>query len=119
MQFPYRDNMVNLQDTPGHDDFSENTYRTLTAVDLAVMVIDSANGIEAQTIKLLNVCRTRDTPIITFINKLDRESHAPIELLDEIETTLGMECAPMTWPIGMGKSFSGVYSFGAVLKVTI
>jgi peptide chain release factor 3 len=110
MQFPYRDHMVNLLDTPGHDDFSEDTYRTLTAVDSAVMVIDSVNGVESQTIKLLNVCRMRDTPIITFINKLDRESRAPIELLDEIETTLGMECAPMTWPIGMGKSFRGVYN---------
>jgi peptide chain release factor 3 len=110
MQFPYREHMVNLLDTPGHDDFSEDTYRTLTAVDSAVMVIDSVNGVEAQTIKLLNVCRMRDTPIITFINKLDRESRAPIELLDEIETTLGMECAPMTWPIGMGKSFRGVYN---------
>lgn len=110
MQFPYRDHMINLLDTPGHDDFSEDTYRTLTAVDSAVMVIDSVNGVEAQTIKLLNVCRMRDTPIITFINKLDRESRAPIELLDEIETTLGMECAPMTWPIGMGKSFRGVYN---------
>ncbi len=110
MQFPYREHMVNLLDTPGHDDFSEDTYRTLTAVDSAVMVIDSVNGVEAQTIKLLNVCRMRDTPIITFINKLDRESREPIELLDEIETTLGMECAPMTWPIGMGKSFRGVYN---------
>jgi len=110
MQFPYREHMINLLDTPGHDDFSEDTYRTLTAVDSAVMVIDSVNGVEAQTIKLLNVCRMRDTPIITFINKLDRESREPIELLDEIETTLGMECAPMTWPIGMGKTFRGVYS---------
>ncbi len=109
MQFPYRDHMINLLDTPGHDDFSEDTYRTLTAVDSAVMVIDSVNGVEAQTIKLLNVCRMRDTPIITFINKLDRESRPPIELLDEIESTLGMECAPITWPIGMGKSFRGVY----------
>jgi peptide chain release factor 3 len=110
MQFPYRDHMINLLDTPGHDDFSEDTYRTLTAVDSAVMVIDSVNGVEAQTIKLLNVCRMRDTPIVTFINKLDRESREPIELLDEIETTLGMECAPMTWPIGMGKGFRGVYN---------
>ncbi|MDR5171708.1 peptide chain release factor 3 [Methylobacillus flagellatus] len=109
MQFPYREYMINLLDTPGHDDFSEDTYRTLTAVDSAVMVIDSVNGVEAQTIKLLNVCRMRDTPILTFINKLDRESRAPIELLDEIESTLGMQCAPMTWPIGMGKSFRGVY----------
>lgn len=110
MQFPYRDHMINLLDTPGHDDFSEDTYRTLTAVDSAVMVIDSVNGVEAQTIKLLNVCRMRDTPILTFINKLDRESRAPIELLDEIESVLGMQCAPMTWPIGMGKSFRGVYN---------
>ncbi|HSH73105.1 MAG TPA: peptide chain release factor 3 [Methylophilaceae bacterium] len=109
MQFPYREHIINLLDTPGHDDFSEDTYRTLTAVDSAVMVIDSVNGVEAQTIKLLNVCRMRDTPIITFINKLDRESRAPIELLDEIESTLGMQCAPITWPIGMGKSFRGVY----------
>lgn len=109
MQFPYRNHMINLLDTPGHDDFSEDTYRTLTAVDSAVMVIDSVNGVEAQTIKLLNVCRMRDTPILTFINKLDRESREPIELLDEIETTLKMECAPMTWPIGQGKLFRGVY----------
>lgn len=109
MQFPYREHMINLLDTPGHDDFSEDTYRTLTAVDSAVMVIDSVNGVEAQTIKLLNVCRMRDTPIITFINKLDREGKAPIDLLDEIESVLGMQCAPITWPIGMGKTFRGVY----------
>ncbi|MFA9438532.1 peptide chain release factor 3 [Uliginosibacterium sp. sgz301328] len=109
MQFPYRDAIVNLLDTPGHEDFSEDTYRTLTAVDSAVMVIDSVNGVEAQTIKLLGVCRLRDTPILTFINKLDREGKAPIDLLDEIESVLEMECAPMTWPIGMGKRFRGVY----------
>ncbi|HEX8988250.1 MAG TPA: peptide chain release factor 3, partial [Rhodocyclaceae bacterium] len=109
MQFPYRDSIVNLLDTPGHEDFSEDTYRTLTAVDSAVMVIDSVNGVEAQTIKLLNVCRLRDTPILTFINKLDREGRAPIELLDEIEDVLKIECAPITWPIGMGKGFRGVY----------
>jgi len=109
MQFPYRDCIINLLDTPGHDDFSEDTYRTLTAVDSAVMVIDSVNGVETQTIKLLNVCRMRDTPIITFINKLDREGKAPIDLLDEIESVLGMQCAPITWPIGMGKTFRGVY----------
>jgi peptide chain release factor 3 len=109
MQFPYREHIINLLDTPGHDDFSEDTYRTLTAVDSAVMVIDSVNGVEAQTIKLLNVCRMRDTPIITFINKLDREGKAPIDLLDEIESVLGMQCAPITWPIGMGKTFRGVY----------
>jgi peptide chain release factor 3 len=101
--------MVNLLDTPGHEDFSEDTYRTLTAVDSAVMVIDSAKGVEAQTIKLLNVCRLRDTPIMTFINKLDREAAPPIELLDEIEDVLKIQCAPMTWPIGMGKRFRGVY----------
>ncbi|MFM9912843.1 MAG: peptide chain release factor 3 [Methylophilaceae bacterium] len=109
MQFPYREHIINLLDTPGHDDFSEDTYRTLTAVDSAVMVIDSVNGVEAQTIKLLNVCRMRDTPIITFTNKLDREGKAPIDLLDEIESVLGMQCAPITWPIGMGKGFRGVY----------
>ncbi|MDO9243208.1 MAG: peptide chain release factor 3 [Rhodocyclaceae bacterium] len=109
MQFPYRDHMVNLLDTPGHEDFSEDTYRPLTAVDSATMVIDSVNGVEAQTIKLLNVCRLRDTPIITFINKLDREGRAPIDLLDEIEDVLKIQCAPMTWPIGMGKGFRGVY----------
>jgi len=109
MQFPYRDHMVNLLDTPGHEDFSEDTYRTLTAVDSAVMVIDSVNGVEAQTIKLLEVCRLRATPILTFINKLDREGRAPIDLLDEIESVLQIQCAPLTWPIGMGKSFRGVY----------
>ncbi|MDP2134089.1 MAG: peptide chain release factor 3, partial [Sulfuritalea sp.] len=109
MQFPYRDCMINLLDTPGHEDFSEDTYRTLTAVDSAVMVIDSVNGVEAQTIKLLNVCRLRDTPILTFINKLDREGRPPIELLDEIESVLEIQCAPMTWPISMGKRFRGVY----------
>jgi len=109
MQFPYREAIVNLLDTPGHEDFSEDTYRTLTAVDSAVMVIDSVNGVEAQTIKLLNVCRMRDTPILTFLNKLDREGREPIDLLDEIESVLGIQCAPMTWPIGMGKRFRGVY----------
>lgn len=109
MQFPYRECMINLLDTPGHEDFSEDTYRTLTAVDSAVMVIDSVNGVEAQTIKLLGVCRLRDTPILTFINKLDREGRPPIELLDEIEEVLKIQCAPMTWPISMGKRFRGVY----------
>ena len=109
MQFPYRDCIVNLLDTPGHEDFSEDTYRTLTAVDSAVMVIDSVNGVEAQTIKLLDVCRLRSTPILTFINKLDREGRSPIELLDEIEDVLAIQCAPMTWPISMGKRFRGVY----------
>ena len=109
MQFPYRECMINLLDTPGHEDFSEDTYRTLTAVDSAVMVVDSVNGVEAQTIKLLGVCRLRDTPILTFINKLDREGRPPIELLDEIEDVLKIQCAPMTWPISMGKRFRGVY----------
>ncbi len=109
MQFPYRDCMVNLLDTPGHEDFSEDTYRTLTAVDSALMVIDSAKGVEDRTIKLMEVCRLRDTPILTFINKLDREGRDAIELLDEIEEILKINCAPMTWPIGMGKQFKGVF----------
>ncbi len=109
MQFPYRGRVVNLLDTPGHEDFSEDTYRTLTAVDSALMVIDSAKGVEARTIKLMEVCRLRDTPIMTFINKLDREGREPIELLDEIERILDIRCAPVTWPIGMGKAFKGVF----------
>jgi peptide chain release factor 3 len=109
MQFPYRDCVVNLLDTPGHEDFSEDTYRTLTAVDSALMVIDSAKGVEERTIKLMEVCRLRDTPIITFVNKLDREGRAPIDLLDEVENVLKIKCAPLTWPIGMGKSFKGVF----------
>jgi peptide chain release factor 3 len=109
LQFPYHDAIVNLLDTPGHQDFSEDTYRTLTAVDSALMVIDSAKGVEERTIKLMEVCRLRDTPIITFINKLDREGRPPIELIDEIEEVLGMPCAPVTWPIGMGKAFKGVF----------
>ena len=109
MQFPYRDAIVNLLDTPGHEDFSEDTYRTLTAVDSALMVIDGAKGVEPRTIKLLEVCRLRDTPILTFINKLDREIRDPIELLDEVESVLAIECAPITWPIGMGRHFKGVY----------
>lgn len=109
MQFPYHDAIINLLDTPGHEDFSEDTYRTLTAVDSALMVIDAVKGVESRTIKLLEVCRLRDTPIFTFINKLDRDSREPIELLDEIETVLGIACAPITWPIGMGKIFKGIY----------
>jgi len=109
MQFPYGDAIVNLLDTPGHEDFSEDTYRTLTAVDSALMVIDCAKGVEARTIKLMDVCRLRDTPISTFINKLDREGRDPIELLDEIEEVLNIRCAPMTWPVGMGKRFKGIY----------
>ena len=107
MQFPYRDRVVNLLDTPGHEDFSEDTYRTLTAVDSALMVIDGSKGVEPRTIKLLEVCRMRDTPIVTFINKLDREILDPIELLDEVERILSIECAPVTWPIGMGRNFKG------------
>ena len=109
MQFPYRDCIVNLLDTPGHEDFSEDTYRTLTAVDSALMVIDCAKGVEERTIKLMEVCRLRDTPIMTFINKLDREGRAPIELLDEIERVLGIRTAPVTWPIGMGRALRGIY----------
>ncbi|UCC55572.1 MAG: peptide chain release factor 3 [Gammaproteobacteria bacterium] len=109
MQFPYGDAIVNLLDTPGHEDFSEDTYRTLTAVDSALMVIDCAKGVEARTIKLMDVCRLRDTPICTFINKLDREGRDPIELLDEIERILEISCAPVTWPVGMGKRFRGIY----------
>lgn len=109
MQFEYRDHVINLLDTPGHQDFSEDTYRVLTAVDTALMVIDAARGVEAQTIKLLDVCRMRNTPIITFMNKLDRETRDSLELLDEVETVLKIRCAPITWPIGMGKNFRGVY----------
>ena len=109
MQFPYQDSIVNLLDTPGHADFSEDTYRTLTAVDSALMVIDAARGVEARTIKLMEVCRLRDTPIMTFVNKLDRDGRDPLELLDEVETVLGIRCAPLTWPIGSGKHFRGVY----------
>jgi peptide chain release factor 3 len=109
MQFPYQDRIINLLDTPGHEDFSEDTYRTLTAVDSALMVIDSAKGVEARTIKLMEVCRLRTTPILTFINKLDREGRDPIELLDEVEEVLNIQCAPITWPIGMGKRFKGVF----------
>ncbi|MGJ8517442.1 peptide chain release factor 3 [Carnimonas bestiolae] len=109
MQFPYRDRIVNLLDTPGHEDFSEDTYRTLTAVDSALMVVDAAKGVEDRTIKLMEVCRLRDTPILTFINKMDRETRDPIEVMDEIETVLSIQCAPVTWPVGMGKAFKGVY----------
>jgi peptide chain release factor 3 len=110
MHFGYGGYEINLLDTPGHQDFSEDTYRTLTAVDSALMVIDSAKGVETQTRKLMEVCRLRNTPIITFINKLDREGREPLELLSDIEDTLQIECAPLTWPIGMGKHFRGIYS---------
>lgn len=101
---------INLLDTPGHQDFSEDTYRVLTAVDSAMMVIDSGKGVEAQTEKLMEVCRMRNTPIVTFINKLDREGLDPLELLADIESKLQIECVPMSWPIGMGKSFKGVFN---------
>jgi peptide chain release factor 3 len=110
MQFEYQGYAVNLLDTPGHQDFSEDTYRVLTAVDSAVMVIDSAKGVETQTRKLMDVCRLRDTPILTFINKMDREGREPLELLSDIEESLGIECAAMTWPIGMGKGFRGTWN---------
>src|SRR6056297_3969138 len=110
MQFPYRGRIVNLLDTPGHADFSEDTYRTLTAVDSALMVIDGAKGVEERTIKLMNVCRLRDTPIISFVNKMDRDIRDPIELLDEIESVLGIAAAPINWPVGMGVGFRGVYN---------
>ncbi len=109
MQFPYKERVINLLDTPGHADFSEDTYRTLTAVDSALMVIDCAKGVEARTIKLMEVCRLRNTPIMTFINKLDREGRDPMELIDEVEQVLGIACAPVTWPIGMGRRLQGVY----------
>jgi peptide chain release factor 3 len=108
MQFPYGGRIVNLLDTPGHADFGEDTYRVLTAVDSALMVIDVAKGVEERTIKLMEVCRLRDTPIMSFINKLDREGKSPIDLLDEVESVLGIQCAPVTWPIGMGKRLRGV-----------
>ena len=108
MQMSYRDHVVNLLDTPGHKDFSEDTYRVLTAVDSALMVIDAANGVEEMTRRLIEVCRQRDTPIITFINKMDREVRDPLELMDEVERELGMPCCPITWPVGSGKHFGGI-----------
>ncbi len=109
MQFPYNGCVVNLLDTPGHEDFSEDTYRVLTAVDSCLMVIDAAKGVEERTRKLMEVTRLRDTPILTFMNKLDRETRDPLELLDEVESELNILCAPITWPIGSGKSFKGIY----------
>jgi peptide chain release factor 3 len=108
MQMEYRDCVINLLDTPGHQDFSEDTYRVLTAVDAALMVIDAANGVEPQTRRLLQVCRARNTPILTFVNKMDREVQEPLTLMDEIERELGMSVVPFTWPVGMGKVFHGV-----------
>ncbi|WP_454003741.1 peptide chain release factor 3 [Alcaligenes sp. Marseille-Q7550] len=110
MQMEYRDCVINLLDTPGHQDFSEDTYRVLTAVDAALMVIDAANGVEPQTIRLLQVCRARNTPIITFVNKLDREVQEPLDLLSEIESHLSMEAVPFSWPIGMARRFGGVFN---------
>jgi peptide chain release factor 3 len=110
MQFPYRDRVVNLLDTPGHEDFSEDTYRTLTAVDSVLMVIDGAKGVEDRTIKLMEVCRLRDTPILSFINKMDRDIRDPIEVMDEVESVLKISAAPINWPLGMGKQFKGVYN---------
>lgn len=110
MGFEYREHQVNIVDTPGHQDFSEDTYRTLTAVDSAIMVIDHSKGVEAQTEKLLDVCRMRSTPVMTFINKLDREGKDPFELLDEIEKMLKIQVVPLIWPIGMGRRFKGIYS---------
>lgn len=110
MNFNYRDYEINLLDTPGHQDFSEDTYRVLTAVDSAVMVIDSVKGVEPQTRKLMEVCRMRNTPILTFINKLDREGMSPLDILADIEESLQIECAPLSWPIGMGKRFKGTYN---------
>jgi peptide chain release factor 3 len=109
MQMEYRDCVINLLDTPGHQDFSEDTYRVLTAVDAALMVIDAANGVEPQTRRLLQVCRARNTPILTFVNKMDREVQDPMNLMDEIERELGMTVVPFTWPVGMGKQFHGVF----------
>lgn len=110
MQFPYGDCVVNLLDTPGHQDFSEDTYRVLTAVDAALIVIDSAKGVEAQTQKLMDVCRLRNTPVITFINKLDRDGLNPLDVMSDIEENLRIECAPLSWPIGMGSDFKGTYN---------
>lgn len=110
MQFPYKDRTVNLLDTPGHEDFSEDTYRTLTAVDSVLMVIDGAKGVEDRTIKLMEVCRLRDTPILSFVNKMDRDIRDPIEVMDEIEEVLKISAAPINWPLGMGKEFKGVYN---------
>ena len=117
MTFEYDGRVFNLLDTPGHEDFSEDTYRTLTAVDSAVMVIDAAKGIEPRTRKLFEVCRLRDIPIITFINKMDRESRDPFELLDEIEKTLALDVAPITWPVGRGRDFMGTIDVATGVSV--
>jgi peptide chain release factor 3 len=111
MQFDYKGHIINLLDTPGHEDFSEDTYRTLSAVDSALMIIDAARGVEARTIKLLEVCRLRKTPVITFVNKLDRNGREPLDLLDEIESILDIKCCPITWPLGSGPHLEGIYDF--------
>src|SRR6476659_9883134 len=108
LQFPYRSHVVNLLDTPGHRDFSEDTYRVLAAVDAVVMVLDAAKGIESQTLKLFQVCRARSLPVITFLNKYDRPGREPLELLDEIEAQIGLRPTPVTWPVGSGAEFAGV-----------
>ncbi|MFN3868488.1 MAG: peptide chain release factor 3, partial [Hyphomicrobiaceae bacterium] len=113
MTFEYGGHVFNLLDTPGHEDFSDHTYRTLTAVDSAIMVIDAARGIEARTLKLFEICRLRDIPIITFVNKMDREARSPLEALDEIEKMLALDTAPLVWPIGSGRDFKGVYDMAA------
>ena len=113
MTFEYDGNVFNILDTPGHEDFADDTYRTLTAVDAAVMVIDAAKGIEPRTLKLFEVCRMRDIPIITFINKMDRESRDPFEILDEVEEKLALDTAPITWPVGRSKTFCGAYNLAA------
>ncbi|MBU1218171.1 peptide chain release factor 3 [Myxococcota bacterium] len=110
MKFIYRDFEINLLDTPGHQDFSEDTYRVLTAVDCAIMVIDSVKGVEMQTKKLMEVCRMRKTPILTFINKMDRDGLFPLDIIEDIEKNLKIQCAPLTWPVGMGKNFRGTYN---------
>src|ERR1700759_954451 len=110
MSFQYRNMLINLLDTPGHKDFAEDTYRTLTAVDSVILVIDSVNGVEEQTRKLVEVCRMRDTPMIVFVNKMDRDGKFPFDLMDEIEKELKISLHPLSWPINMGKEFKGVYN---------
>jgi peptide chain release factor 3 len=110
MGFDYKDYKVNILDTPGHKDFAEDTYRTLTAVDSVILVVDCVKGVEDQTRKLMEVCRMRNTPVIVFINKLDREGQDPYDLLEEIEKELNIHTRPLTWPIGVGSSFQGVYN---------
>ena len=109
LQFDYKGRHMNLLDTPGHNDFSEDTYRTLAAADTAIMLIDCVKGVEPQTIKLFQVCRMRGIPIVTFVNKMDRDGKDPFELLDEIERVLGIPCSPANWPLGTGDMFAGVY----------